>query len=49
MFIEKLITILLSWDNLKKRIFIAVMDILILLICLWVSLSAEVQGLYAPQ
>ena len=28
MFIEKLITILLSWNNLKKRIFIAVMDIL---------------------
>ena len=49
MFIEKLIIILLSWNNLKKRIFIAVMDILILLICLWVSLSAEVQGLYAPQ
>ena len=49
MFIEKLITILLSWNNLKKRIFIAVMDILILLICLWISLSVEVQGLYVPQ
>ena len=49
MFIEKLISILLSWNNLKKRIFIAVMDILILLICLWISLSVEVQGLYVPQ
>jgi len=49
MFIEKLIIILLSWNNLKKRIFIAVMDILILLICLWVSLSVEAQGLYVPQ
>ena len=49
MVIEKLISILLSWNNLKKRIFIAVMDILILLICLWISLSVEVQGLYVPQ
>ena len=49
MFTNKLITILLSWNNLQKRIFIAVMDILVLFICLWVSLSVNSKDLYVLQ
>ena len=48
MLINKLIIFLLSWSNIQKRLLIAFLDVFIVVFCLWISLSVDVQRLLVP-
>ena len=48
MLINKLIIFLLTWSNIQKRLLIAFLDVFIVVFCLWISLSVDVQRLLVP-
>ena len=48
MIFNKLITFMISWSNFQKSIFIILVDILLLFISLWITLSFNYKSLYIP-
>ena len=48
MIIKKLITFMVSWSNLQKKLFIIFVDILLLSLSIWITLSFNIKGLYLP-
>ena len=48
MIIKKLITFMVSWSNLQKKLFIIFVDILLLSVSIWITLSFNIKGLYLP-
>jgi len=48
MIFNKLITFMVSWSNFQKSIFIILVDIMLLFLSLWITLSFNYKSLYIP-